>query len=151
MFNQADKSLGGHLGSIAEHLGEPHGAELRRVDRLHFVPDGQDNFSAAATDVGNGDRLIGKVKRLLHAREGEQAFYFSADNFNVQPAYIAHPAAEIWPVRRLADGGSCDGPKLRDLKAVGNLPHFLETDERLAHDFRVELAGFAQALAESRR
>ena len=74
---------------VAELLAQPHRAQLRGVDRFDQMAESQHDFGAAAADVDDGDVLIGKIERALHAGERQQRFLLGADNFDVDAQVFA--------------------------------------------------------------
>ena len=66
--------------TAAEHFGHPHGAERRRTEGFDKVARGQDDFRAAAADVGHGHVLAFEIEVAGDAEESQPCFLLGADD-----------------------------------------------------------------------
>ena len=130
----------GRIGGIAaaEALGEAHGAERRRIDRLDEVAGGEDDLGAAAADVSDDDVPSGEIDGVLNARKRQPRFPLGADDLDLDPHLVADAAAEVGPVAGLADGAGGDRPQVGHLIPGGDLPEAPQRLERPRHRLIVE-------------
>ena len=95
-------------GRVGIDFAQPHGAQLRGVDGLDQVAEGQHDLGAAAADVDHGHVLVRQVEGPLHAGEGQQGLLLGADDFDLDAQLFAGPAAELVAVGRFAHGAGGD-------------------------------------------
>ena len=130
-------------------LSEAYGTEGSGVDRLDQGASRKDNFSAAATDVGDHNVLAGQVKGMLHTGEGQPPLPFPGDHLNLKAHLIPNAAAEVGAILCLANGTGGDRTKSRYLVAGGNFFEGTQSLDRAVHRLGVEFAGCGNALGES--
>lgn len=94
---------------LYKRLGQDDGTEVERVDMLDMVAECEDQFSAAAADVGNGAGAVTEIKAQRDAVEGEPGLFFARNNPKPEPGFTPHAAYERRSVERIPDGARGDG------------------------------------------
>ena len=140
-----------HRLRAVELFGQPHGAELGGVDRFDQLAGGDDDFGAAAADVGQQRVLAGQIEPPPHALERQTGLLVGVDDLDRQIDLLAHAAAEFQAVGRLAHGARGDGPHRLDAHACGDRLESPQRFERGVHRLLVELAARGQRLGKPRR
>ena len=122
-------------------LGNADRAERRRVYLIDKSARGENDFGAAAADVGDGDFAARDVERPLHAQERQPGLFVGGNHFDVEVELAADALAKLGAVLGVADGAGGDGRDAADAIAVGDREKAAERGDRGFDGGVAQLAG----------
>jgi len=97
-----------------EVVGQSNRAEGKRGVEFDDAARGEDDFEAAAAEIGDAGVEFGEVHARGGTAEGEESLFLFADDLDVKGearggGRVAHGAEELVGVAGLADGGGGEG------------------------------------------